>query len=156
MCSDVFSPRSPSLSCRLPSDQLQQCILGFPEAELRRFRSGELTPERWRSFRLAHGVYGQRQDAVQMVRVKIPAGALSGAQLQRLAAATERYSNGIAHLTTRQDLQLYYVDLDAVPALLRSLTQAGLTTREACGNSVRNVTACPLTGFIADEPFDVD
>ncbi len=129
-------------------------IDGF-EAELRRFQSGGLTAERWRAFRLAHGIYGQRQDGVQMVRVKIPAGVLDAAQLRRLADVTEEYSNGIAHLTTRQDVQLYYVSLPRVPALLRALTEVGLTTREACGNSVRNVTACPLTGFIAEESFDV-
>ncbi|HSK38490.1 MAG TPA: nitrite/sulfite reductase, partial [Arenibaculum sp.] len=125
------------------------------EAEIRRFQSGELQPERFRSFRLAWGIYGQRQPGVQMIRVKIPGGVLNGGQMARLAAISEEFSTGISHLTTRQDVQFHYVQLDRVGDLLRRLAEVGLTTREACGNSVRNVTACPLTGFIADELFDV-
>jgi sulfite reductase (ferredoxin) len=86
------------------------------EAEMRRFLRGELSAERWRSFRLAHGVYGQRQDDVQMVRVKVPGGALDAAQMARLADVAEEYGNGIAHLTTRQDVQFHFVKLDRVPA----------------------------------------
>lgn len=126
------------------------------EAELARFQSGELSPERFRAFRLSHGVYGQRQPGVQMVRVKIPAGGLDGRQLRRLADISDAFSpTGLSHLTTRQDVQFHYVPMERVPHLLRLLAEVGLTTREACGNSVRNVTACPLTGFIADELFDV-
>src|SRR3989454_6438465 len=125
------------------------------EAETARFLAGELSPERYRAFRLAQGIYGQRQPGVQMVRVKIPSGALSGRQLHRLADISERYSTGVCHLTTRQDMQFHFVQLADVPQVMRLLAEAGLTTREACGNSVRNVTACPLTGFIAEELFDV-
>lgn len=126
------------------------------EAEVARFLSGELSPERFRAFRLAHGVYGQRQPGVQMVRVKIPTGALTGAQMTRLADIGEAFSpTGMLHLTTRQDIQLHYIDLVRVPHMLRLMAEAGLTSREACGNSVRNVTSCPVSGFIADELFDV-
>jgi sulfite reductase (ferredoxin) len=125
------------------------------EAEIRRFLAGETAPERFRSFRLAHGIYGQRQPGVQMVRVKIPAGVLRARHLAALADAVDEYSRGSLHLTTRQDVQFYDVALERVPEVLRSLAAAGLTTREACGNSVRNVTSCPLTGVIADEAFAV-
>jgi sulfite reductase (ferredoxin) len=125
------------------------------EAEIGRFLDGSLPPERFRSFRLAHGIYGQRQPGVQMIRVKIPTGVLSGAQLALLADLVEEYSTGSAHLTTRQDVQFYFVRLERVPDLLRRLAAGGLTTREACGNSVRNVTACALTGSLEDEAFDV-
>jgi sulfite reductase (ferredoxin) len=125
------------------------------EAEIHRFLRGELSPERFRAFRLGHGIYGQRQPGVQMVRVKIPSGVLNGRQLRRLADVAEEFSTGISHLTTRQDLQFHYVPLPRVPQLLRLLAEVGLTSREACANSVRNITACPLTGVIAEEAFNV-
>ncbi|HEV8201430.1 MAG TPA: nitrite/sulfite reductase [Candidatus Polarisedimenticolia bacterium] len=125
------------------------------EAEIGRFLNGSLPPERFRSFRLAHGIYGQRQPGVHMIRVKIPTGSLRGPQLALLADLVEEFSTGSAHLTTRQDVQFYYVRLERVPELLRRLASGGLTTREACGNSVRNVTACPVSGALEDEPFDV-
>jgi sulfite reductase beta subunit-like hemoprotein len=120
-----------------------------------RFRSGALSPERFRALRLAHGIYGQRQPGVHMVRIKVPAGTLDGRQLTAIADLAERHSSGVAHLTTRQDVQLHFVALDQVPVLLRGLAAAGLSTREACGNNVRNVTACPLSGDLADEVFPV-
>src|SRR5437867_3819937 len=111
------------------------------EAEIERFKSGELSPERFRAFRLALGIYGQRQPGVQMIRVKIPTGALSGGQLRRLADVAETFSRtGMSHVTTRQDFQFHYVDLDRVPHVLRLLAEVGLPTREACGNGVLNVT----------------
>jgi sulfite reductase (ferredoxin) len=125
------------------------------ESEIGRFLAGSLAPERFRSFRLAYGIYGQRQPGVQMIRVKIPTGALHGAQLALLADLVEEYSTGSAHLTTRQDVQFYFVRLERVPDLLRRLAEGGMTTREACGNSVRNVTACPLSGSLHDEAFDI-
>lgn len=125
------------------------------EAEMGRFLSGELSPERWRAFRLAHGVYGQRQPNVQMIRVKIPTGVLTGRQVERLADISEEFSTGVAHLTTRQDVQFHFIPLERVPDLLRRLAEVSLTTREACGNSVRNTTACPLSGYIAEESFEV-
>jgi sulfite reductase beta subunit-like hemoprotein len=123
---------------------------------LGRFESGELGPDEWRAFRLLRGTYGQRQTGdAQMLRVKIPQGILTEPQLNALADVAERYSRGFGHITTRQNVQLHFLKLhDAEPAM-RQLADAGLTTREACGNSVRNITACPYSGVAADEPFDV-
>jgi len=123
---------------------------------LRRFERGEITPDEWRAFRLVRGAYGQRQPGdVQMLRVKIPQGILDRGQLEALADVAERYSRGFGHLTTRQNLQFHFVGLRDVEAAMRRLGDAGLTTREACGNSVRNITACPYAGVAADEAFDV-
>ena len=94
-------------------------------------------------------------DAPGMQRIKIPGGGLNAAQLETLADLAEEYSDGIAHITTRQDFQLHYVHIDDTPSLMRRLAAAKITTREACGNSVRNVTACPYAGVCPDEAFDV-
>lgn len=123
---------------------------------LDRFERGDITPEEWRVFRLVRGTYGQRQtEDAQMMRVKVPQGVLSIAQLHALADVAERYSRGFGHITTRQNVQFHFVRLHDVEPAMRRLAEAGLTTREACGNSVRNITACPLAGVSADEPFDV-
>ena len=123
---------------------------------LGKFERGEISPEAWRAFRLVHGTYGQRQDGdVHMLRVKIPQGVLSARQLQALADVAESSSRGFGHLTTRQNFQLHFVKLADAELALRRLAQAGLTTREACGNSVRNVTACPFAGVAPGETFDV-
>jgi sulfite reductase (NADPH) hemoprotein beta-component len=123
---------------------------------LARFERGEITPEEWRVFRLVRGTYGQRQpDDVHMIRVKIPQGALSSDQLRAIADVADAWSRGFAHITTRQNAQLHFVRLHDVEPSMRQLAAAGLTTREACGNSVRNVTACPFAGVSADEVFDV-
>src|SRR6185295_12747322 len=96
----------------------------------------------------------QAEDA-QMLRVKIPQGILTSEQLEALAEVGEKYSRGFGHITTRQNVQFHFVKLhDVEPAMIR-LDEAGLTTREACGNSVRNITACPYAGVAADERFDV-
>src|SRR5438045_1544398 len=125
-------------------------------ATLERYEQGELTPDQWRAFRLVRGTYGQRQaDDAQMLRVKIPQGALSSDQLEALADVGERYSRGFGHITTRQNVQFHFVKLHDVEPAMRRLADAGLTTREACGNSVRNITACPYAGVAADERFDV-
>ena len=133
--------------------------------------------------RLRRGVYGQRYDNGQrfdgsstqqlafpeertkapntvwhapgMQRIKIPFGGLSPDQMEILADLAEEYSDGIAHITTRQDFQLHFVHINNTPAIMRRLASAGITTREACGNSVRNVTGCPFAGVCPDEPFDV-
>lgn len=94
-------------------------------------------------------------DAPGMQRIKIPFGGLNARQLEVLAELAEEYSDGIAHITTRQDVQLHYVHIDDTPAIMRRLAAVGITTREACGNTVRNVTACPLSGVCRDEAFDV-
>ncbi len=116
---------------------------------------GEITDEEFRSFRLKHGIYGQRQAGVQMVRVKIPSGVLDPEQLRALATLAETYSTGRGHVTTRENCQFHFVNLADVPDIMRLLAACGLTTREACGNTVRNVTSCPLAGICAGEAFDV-
>jgi len=123
---------------------------------LARFESGEIGPDEWRAFRLVRGTYGQRQTAdAQMLRVKIPQGVLDRAQLDVLANVAERYSRGFGHITTRQNIQFHFMKLHDVELAMRELADAGITTREACGNSVRNITACPYSGVAADEAFDV-
>jgi sulfite reductase beta subunit-like hemoprotein len=123
---------------------------------LGQFERGEIGPDAWRAFRLVRGTYGQRQAAdAQMLRVKIPQGVLTGAQLEALADVADLYSRGFAHITTRQNVQLHFMRLHDVEPAMRRLAEAGLTTREACGNSVRNVTSCPYAGVAADELFDV-
>src|SRR5215472_3408923 len=125
-------------------------------ATLERYERGELTADQWRQFRLVRGTYGQRQaEDAQMLRVKIPQGVLTGAQLEALADAADRYSRGFGHITTRQNMQFHFVKLHDVELAMRRLAEAGLTTREACGNSVRNITACPYAGVAHDERFDV-
>jgi sulfite reductase beta subunit-like hemoprotein len=123
---------------------------------LERYERGEMTPDQWRAFRLVRGTYGQRQaEDAQMLRVKIPQGHLISEQLDALADVGERYSRGFGHITTRQNVQFHFVKLHDVEHAMRRLADAGLTTREACGNSVRNITACPYAGVAADERFDV-
>ena len=122
---------------------------------LARFERGEITSDEWRAYRLVRGTYGQRQDEFSMLRVKIPQGVLTTEQLEALADVAERYSRGFGHITTRQNLQFHFMKLDDVEAAMRHLADVGLTTREACGNSVRNVTACAYAGVSADEVFDV-
>ncbi len=126
------------------------------EREVRAFRAGGGLGDAFRPFRLQHGVYGQRQDNAQMVRVKIPHGVLSADQMDVLGDIAERFTaRGMGHVTTRQDIQFHFVSLEDAPAVMRLLERAGLTTREACGNTVRNVTADPLSGLCVDTVFDV-
>jgi len=98
---------------------------------------------------------GTLWDAPGMQRIKIPYGGLNAAQLETLAELAEEYSDGIAHVTTRQDFQLHFIHIEDTPALMRRLAAAGITTREACGNTVRNVTGCPIAGVCRTEAFDV-
>jgi sulfite reductase beta subunit-like hemoprotein len=125
------------------------------EERARELQSGAITPEQFRPFRLKHGTYGQRQPGFQMLRVKIAAGVLKPAQLRVLAEIADEYSTGRGHLTTRENIQFHFVKLENVGAAMRLLADAGLTTREACGNTVRNVTACPVAGICPGEAFDV-
>src|SRR6266566_2050179 len=123
---------------------------------LEKYERGEITPDQWRAFRLVRGTYGQRQaEDAQMLRVKIPQGVLTADQLDVLAEIGQRYSRGFGHITTRQNIQFHFVKLHDVEPAMRLLADAGVTTREACGNSVRNITACPYAGVAADERFDV-
>jgi len=123
---------------------------------LARYERGEMTPDQWRAFRLVRGTYGQRQaEDAQMLRVKVPQGLLTAAQLRALAGVGEKYSRGFGHITTRQNIQFHFVKLHDVELAMRELADVGLTTREACGNSVRNITGCPHAGVSAEELFDV-
>jgi sulfite reductase (ferredoxin) len=147
-------------------------------------KQGKLEERLFAETRLRRGAYGQRYDNGQrsngqkvqklnfpsgdltkgpntlwdapgMQRIKIPAGGLNAGQLEVMAELAEEYSDGIAHVTTRQDFQLHYVHIEDTPSIMRRLAAANITTREACGNSVRNVTACPYAGVCTDESFDV-
>jgi sulfite reductase (ferredoxin) len=138
---------------RLP-EAVRQEIDTF-ETELHRFLGGQVVDKVFMEFRLRHGTYGQRQPGIQMQRIKIPLGMLDAEQMEALAECAEEYSDAICHITTRQDIQLHFVELLDVPNLFRRLAEVGITTREACGNTVRNVTACPYSGVCVDEVFDV-
>jgi len=125
------------------------------EKKIRAFREGKIHDEKFRSLRLARGVYGQRQPGVQMVRIKLPFGKVSFKQLLKIADISDEYGSGNLHLTTRQDIQIHYVSLDRTPELWAELEQDDITLREACGNTVRNVTSSPASGIDPSEPFDV-
>jgi sulfite reductase (ferredoxin) len=125
------------------------------ETEAVRTLSGELSSDLFKPFRLQYGIYGQRQPGVQMVRIKIPFGGITANQLRRVAELADRHATGVGHVTTRQDIQLHFVELKDVPNIMRGLAEVGLTTREACANTVRNVTACHLAGVCQGEIFDV-
>jgi sulfite reductase (ferredoxin) len=154
------------------------------ETQLDLKRQGKITNELFGETRLRRGVYGQRYDNGQrfdgqktqileypcgdqekgvmtvwdapgMMRIKIPFGGMTAIQMDLLAELAEEYSDNILHITTRQDIQLHYVHIDDTPAIMRRLASVGITTQEACGNSIRNVTACPLAGVCTTESFDV-
>ncbi len=125
------------------------------EQKISAFRAGTLPEEKFRSLRLARGVYGQRQQGVQMVRIKLPYGKMTLAQWKRIADVSDEYSTGNLHLTTRQDIQIHFVSLDRTPQLWAELEKDSVTLREACGNTVRNITASDTAGIDPEEPFDV-
>ncbi|WP_339841195.1 nitrite reductase [uncultured Maribacter sp.] len=125
------------------------------ERKIHEFHGGKLDEEKFRSLRLARGVYGQRQEGVQMIRIKLPYGKVTSKQLLRICDVSDEYSTGRLHITTRQDIQIHYVDLNRTPELWSQLEKDDITLREACGNTVRNVTASETAGIDVDEPFDV-
>jgi len=129
--------------------------LTWYEEQITKYRSGVLDETKMQKVRLHFGTYAQRQEGVQMQRIKIPGGHLTADQLEGLADASDRFGSSFIHFTTREDAQIYYVSLDETPTLLRFLADIGITTREACGNTVRNITACYRAGTSATEPFDV-
>src|SRR6267378_4390783 len=170
------------LSGKLPEHLYREIDIFETEIALR--KQGKLDERLFAETRLRRGAYGQRYDnghrsdgqkvqqlnfpsgtltkgpntmwdAPGMQRIKIPAGGLNAAQLETMAELAEEYSDGIAHVTTRQDFQLHYIHIEDTPSIMRRLAAVGITTREACGNSVRNVTACPLSGVCHTEAFDV-
>jgi len=126
------------------------------EEALARYLDLELDAERFTALRLQQGVYGQRQEGVNMVRIKLPGGRLDPARLAAIAEVAEKHvPQQVAHITTRQDIQLHHVPLAETGAVLRRLADDGVTTREACGNTIRNITACPLAGVCPREHTDV-
>ncbi len=170
------------LTGQTPADMEQEIDIYETQLELRRL--GKIDEKLFAETRLRRGAYGQRYDNGQrydglktqhlnfpqqaltkgpdtmwdapgMQRIKIPFGGLTPAQLETLADVAEEYSDGILHVTTRQDFQLHFVHIEDTPSIMRRLAAAGITTREACGNSIRNVTACPIAGVCHTESFDV-
>ena len=125
------------------------------EQQIQLYLAGGVDETKMQKWRLHFGTYAQRQEGVQMQRIKIPAGFLTGDQLARLADAADQFGSGFIHFTTREDAQIYYVKLAEAPALLRFLAAAGITSREACGNTVRNITACYRAGTSVSEAFNV-
>ncbi|NQW76723.1 MAG: nitrite reductase [Cytophagales bacterium] len=123
--------------------------------KIAQFKAGEIHEEKFRSLRLARGVYGQRQQGVQMIRIKLPYGKIQFHQWKRIADISDEYSTGNLHLTTRQDIQIHFVSLDRTPELWAKLEKDDITLREACGNTVRNITASPTSGIDPKELFDV-
>ncbi len=134
--------------------EIQEEIETF-EDEVKRLQAGDVTLDLFKPFRLQYGIYGQRQADVQMVRIKIPFGGMTANQVRRVAELAETYATGVGHVTTRQDIQLHFVPLPQISTVMRKLEEVGLTTREACANTVRNVTACHLAGVCQGEVFDV-
>src|SRR6187549_362208 len=143
-----------SFRTELVNPVVEQDIIDL-ERKIRAFREGTIHDEKFRSLRLARGIYGQRQPGVQMIRIKLPFGKVSFKQILRIADISDEYASSNLHLTTRQDIQIHYVSLDRTPELWAKLEQDDITLREACGNTVRNITASSTAGVDPDEPFDV-
>src|SRR5687768_7482426 len=126
------------------------------EVQLERYLAGDLAEDAFRVFRLNNGIYGQRQGGTnQMVRVKLPYGSVTPDQLDAFARVADEYSRGWGHITTRQNMQFHFVELTQIPAMLRDLGAVGLTSREACGDTVRNVQGCHLAGACPYEHLDI-
>src|ERR1700686_3238321 len=117
--------------------------------------AGKMTDDELRPQRLRRGVYSQRQPDVHMIRTKVPGGLLTSDQMRQMGRVADEFAGGKGHLTTRQNIQFHFVPLPKVADLLHMLADVRLTTREACYNTVRNVTTCPLSGIHPEEPFDV-
>src|SRR5260370_39562423 len=121
---------------------------------IRKYRAGELDETKMQKVRLHFGTYAQRQEGVQMQRIKIPGGFLTADRLIRLADAADKFGSGFIHFTTREDAQIYYVKLQETPDLLRYLAEAGITSREACGNTVLNITSCYRSGPSSTQAYN--
>ncbi|WP_160069525.1 HEPN domain-containing protein [Sphingobacterium bovisgrunnientis] len=143
-----------SFRTELENPVVEQEIIEL-ERKIRAYQEGQIPDEKFRSLRLARGVYGQRQPGVQMVRIKLPFGKVTFKQILKIADISDEYASKNLHLTTRQDIQIHYVSLDKTPELWAKLAEDDITLREACGNTVRNVTASPTAGIDPLEPFDV-
>jgi sulfite reductase (NADPH) hemoprotein beta-component len=138
----------PKVALASPKDALEY------REDLTRYQSGEWDNSQWTGFRVRYGIYGQRQAEKHMVRIKVPGGLLPVSWLPVIASGMKAFGGDFAHLTTRQDIQLYDVSLSATADLLDHLHGQGVATRESGGNTVRNITACPLAGQCADELVD--
>jgi sulfite reductase beta subunit-like hemoprotein len=138
-----------------PTEVQHRTALEGHKGRIERFVAGRLTADEWRPMRLSYGLYYQLDHTSHMQRIKIPGGMLSAAQLEVLADVTDRYGRGIAHVTTRQDIQIHWVPIDGLMDMYGRLLAVDITTRGACADSVRNVTACPYAGTAPSEPFDV-
>jgi sulfite reductase beta subunit-like hemoprotein len=135
--------------------EIEQELVTFEDG-VRRYLGGEIDDDVFRVFRLNQGIYGQRQGGHhQMVRVKIPYGKIEPDQLEMLGFIAEGYSRGWGHLTTRQNAQFHFVQLEQTPEVLRLLASVGLTSREACGDTVRNVAGCHLAGACPYEVLNI-
>ncbi len=143
-----------SFRTELENPVVQKDILELAN-KIELFHNGKIDEEKFRSLRLARGVYGQRQEGVQMIRIKLPYGKVLSHQLRRISEVSDEYSRSRLHITTRQDIQIHYVDLNRTPELWAELERDNVTLREACGNTVRNVTASETAGIDINEPFDV-
>lgn len=143
-----------SFRTEIENPLVQQDIIEL-DKKIQLYQNGKIDEDGFRSLRLARGIYGQRQEGVQMIRIKLPFGKLNSEQLHRIADVSDEYSKGRLHITTRQDIQIHYVSLDRTPELWAELEKSDITLREACGNAVRNVTASETAGIDPDEPFDV-
>ena len=154
---EVIATEAPTLESQIEADYdatVRQDIELF-RSYSEKWVAGDLTDDQFRAQRLRRGVYTQRQAGVHMIRTKVPGGMVTAEQMDQLARIADEFGGGKAHLTTRQNVQYHFVPLQQVPGLLHLLADVRLTTREACYNTVRNVTACPLSGLLKDEIFDV-
>jgi len=143
-----------SFRTELENPLVEQEIIEL-EKKIRAYQNGQIAEEKFRSLRLARGIYGQRQPGVQMIRIKLPFGKVTFKQILKIADISDEYASKNLHLTTRQDIQIHYVSLDKTPELWAKLAEDDITLREACGNTVRNVTASAIAGIDKEEPFDV-
>jgi sulfite reductase beta subunit-like hemoprotein len=148
------TPTGPSKSSRSAETFADEGEISALVENLGRFERGEIDADTWRAYRVARGVYGQRQDGIHMLRIKLPQGSVTADQLRALADTATRYSRGFGHITTRQNFQLHFVRPADVEPAVRRLAEVGITTSGAGGNTVRNVVACPFGGIAPNEVFD--
>jgi sulfite reductase beta subunit-like hemoprotein len=139
---------------RPTEEQHHEALAGHAD-RLARFLRGQIPADSWRPIRLSYGLYYQLDHTSHMQRIKIPGGMLTAAQFDVIAEIADRYGRGIAHVTTRQDIQIHWVPVEDIIDMYERLLEVDITTRGACSDSVRNVTACPYAGVAPDEPFDV-
>src|SRR5215813_2487873 len=136
-----------------PTDKQHREALAGHAGRLARFLRGQIPADSWRPIRLSYGLYYQLDHTSHMQRIKIPGGMLTAAQFDVIAEIADRYGRGIAHVTTRQDIQIHWVPVEDIIDMYERLLEVDITTRGACSDSVRNVTACPYAGVAPDEPF---